>query len=156
MTTSTIILCPCKSGETLPKCCAPYHEGKAALTAEILMRSRYSAFVLGLSEYIWQTWHPDTRPDLELLGGVNLKWINLEILSKEAGLEQDQQGKVRFAASYVSSNKGKTLDENSVFVKEDNVWLYVDGDCTVVDISRNDSCPCGSELKFKRCCLKLA
>ncbi len=154
LTTDKTTQCPCNSGKTLAKCCAPYHEGKAAPTAEALMRSRYSAFVLGLSDYIWQTWHPDTRPELEVLGGINLKWIDLDILSSEAGLEKDNAGKVHFIASYVGSHKGKKLDENSDFVKEDGVWLYVDGDSKVSDISRNEICPCGSGVKFKRCCLK--
>ncbi len=155
MSSGQSIICPCNSGKTLDKCCEPYHKLEAAPTAEALMRSRYSAFVLGLSEYIWQTWHPDTRPELDILGGVNLKWIRLEILSHKNGLKNDDSGEVHFIASYVSGNKGKRLDENSRFVKEDGLWLYVDGESKVSDISRNETCPCGSGLKFKRCCLKL-
>lgn len=154
MTTTNKIPCPCKSGKMLSECCEPYHKVVTAPTAEILMRSRYSAFVLGLSEYIWETWHPDTRPELDLLGGTNLKWIDLKILSKEAGQKSDSTGKVRFIASYVIGGKGKKLDENSSFVKDDGIWLYVDGESSVSDISRNDPCPCGSGKKFKRCCGK--
>ncbi|MDX8388640.1 MAG: YchJ family protein [Ghiorsea sp.] len=153
MTSHDQTACPCNSGKMLSECCEPYHTVKTAPTAEALMRSRYSAFVLGLSEYIWQTWHPDTRPELDILGGMNLKWISLDIVSKEAGLASDNQGRIRFVASYVANNKGKKLDENSTFVKEDGLWLYVDGDSSVSDISRNDACPCGSGKKFKRCCL---
>ena len=154
MTTHDQIPCPCNSGKNLSECCEPYHKVETAPTAEALMRARYSAFVLGLSEYIWETWHPDTRPDLDVLGGIGLKWINLEILDTEAGLVPDNQGKVHFVASYVTGGKGKKLDENSDFVKEDGLWLYVDGESSVSDISRNESCPCGSGQKFKRCCLK--
>lgn len=154
LTTHDQILCPCKSGKKFSDCCEPYQRLEAAPTAEALMRSRYSAFVLGLSEYLWETWHADTRPDLDVLGGINLKWIDLNILDTEAGLEADTTGKVHFIASYVVGNKGKKLDENSNFVKEDGLWLYVDGDSSVTDVSRNEACPCGSGIKFKRCCLK--
>ena len=43
--------CPCLSGSAYQDCCGPYHSGSAdAPTAERLMRSRYSAFVLGDAE----------------------------------------------------------------------------------------------------------
>ncbi len=147
--------CPCGSGKALEDCCKPYHDGTVdAPTAEALMRSRYAAFVLDLPEYIWKTWHESTRPELELLGGLALKWIDLKILSAEAGNHDDEQGQVHFVASFVSGNKGKKLDEISKFIKEDGLWYYVDGESTTYDVSRNDSCPCGSGIKFKRCCLK--
>lgn len=39
--------CPCCSEKTYEECCKPYHNGeKNALTAEALMRSRFSAFGL--------------------------------------------------------------------------------------------------------------
>jgi len=147
--------CPCSSGKTLGECCAPFHQGTlTAPTPESLMRSRYSAFVLGLSDYIWQTWHPDTRPDLDILGGLSLKWINLEILDTQQGQKDDTQGKVHFIACFVQGNKGKKLDETSAFIKLDDVWVYIDGESATSDISRNEPCPCGSGTKFKRCCLR--
>jgi SEC-C motif-containing protein len=125
-----------------------------APTAEALMRARYAAFVLGLSDYIWQTWHPDTRPDLEILGGLGLKWINLEILDSQQEQKDGSHGKVRFIASFVQGNKGKKLDETSDFIKLDDAWVYIDGESSTSDISRNEPCPCGSGIKFKRCCLR--
>ncbi len=154
MTTKNNTLCPCKSGKNLDGCCKPYHDGTVeAPTAEALMRARYAAFVLDLPEYIWRTWHESTRPELDLLGGLGLKWIDLNIQSTQAGSVNDTQGKVHFLASFVSGNKGKVLDEVSDFIKEDGLWYYVDGESSTTDISRNDSCPCGSGIKFKRCCL---
>ncbi|MDQ7001765.1 MAG: YchJ family metal-binding protein [Ghiorsea sp.] len=119
-----------------------------------MMRSRYSAFVMGLSEYIWKTWHESTRPDLEILGGLGLKWIDLKIINNQAGTNNDNKGTVHFIASFVAGHKGKTLDEVSDFVKENGLWYYVDGESSTAHISRNDSCPCGSNIKFKRCCLR--
>ncbi|MCU1437526.1 MAG: motif domain protein, partial [Naasia sp.] len=54
--------CPCGSGQPYAECCEPLHLGAAAATAEALMRSRYSAFALGLPDYVRSTWHPSTRP----------------------------------------------------------------------------------------------
>ena len=146
-------LCPCKSGRIYGECCGMYHAGTIAPTCEALMRSRYSAFSLGLNDYILRTWHPNTRPDADELGGLDLHWIGLEIVSTALGSEKDIEGKVRFIASYVAKKSGKKLEELSDFVKEGGQWLYLSGACTVSDIARNESCPCGSGLKFKRCCL---
>ena len=46
------------------------------------MRSRYSAYVLGLLDYLLATWHPSTAPgDLEL---PPLKWLGLEVRHAQA------------------------------------------------------------------------
>jgi SEC-C motif-containing protein len=77
--------CPCRSGEDDPlpysACCQVWHrgldEGVHAPTPEALMRSRYSAYSIGLIHYLLATWHPSTAPgELELSP---VKWINLEI-----------------------------------------------------------------------------
>ena len=56
--------CPCDSGQTYVQCCGPWHQGLGlgvfAPTPEALMRSRYSAFALGLVDYLTATWHPST------------------------------------------------------------------------------------------------
>jgi len=58
--------CPCDSGKTYADCCGPWHaglvQGVHAPTPEALMRSRYSAYGLGLIDYLLATWHPSTRP----------------------------------------------------------------------------------------------
>jgi uncharacterized protein YchJ len=52
--------CPCGSGLDLADCCGLWHKGLAggvcAPTPEALMRSRYSAYVLGLVDYLVATW----------------------------------------------------------------------------------------------------
>jgi SEC-C motif-containing protein len=115
------------------------------------MRSRYTAYVLGNQEYLRATWHPDTCP--EQLGGTALKWIALEIVDTERGQADDSEGTVTFVASFCDSTKGRRLHETSRFVRgSEGAWFYVDGDCKVSDIGRNDTCPCGSGQKFKKCC----
>jgi len=142
--------CPCCSGFDLSLCCGRYLEGEPAPTSEALMRSRYSAYVLDQQAYLRKTWHPDTCP--EHLGGTALKWIALEIVSTELGQKDDQEGKVTFVASFSDNTKGRKLHETSRFVRLDGNWVYLDGQCKVTDIGRNDTCPCGSGNKFKKCC----
>ncbi|MET0725475.1 MAG: YchJ family metal-binding protein, partial [Leifsonia sp.] len=50
--------CPCLSGEAYGSCCGRFHAGAVAPTAVQLMRSRYSAFVVGDAAYLLDTWHP--------------------------------------------------------------------------------------------------
>ena len=64
-------------------CCGPYlNEGAATLAvdAETLMRSRYSAFVLGRRDYLLATWHASTRP-ANLALDFAAKWLGLEVLA---------------------------------------------------------------------------
>ncbi|BBD09151.1 SEC-C motif domain-containing protein [Desulfovibrio ferrophilus] len=44
--------CPCGSGKEYTACCEPIINGTPAPTAEALMRSRYSAYVVGNIDYI--------------------------------------------------------------------------------------------------------
>ena len=49
--------CPCGNGAVYQVCCGPLHNGeREAVTAEELMRSRYSAYAKGLSDYVFRTW----------------------------------------------------------------------------------------------------
>src|ERR1035437_9077691 len=78
--------CPCDSGQSYAACCGPWHSGLAvgahAPTPQALMRSRYSAYVLGLIDYLLATWHPSTAPgELEL---PPLKWLALEVRQAQA------------------------------------------------------------------------
>jgi len=113
------------------------------------MRSRYSAYVLGRHEYLYATWHASTRPQAGSLGGTALHWVGLQVVRAESG---NVSGEVEFIAGFMDRGKAKKLHETSCFVCEDGHWFYVDGDCKVSDIGRNDACPCGSGRKFKQCC----
>ncbi|MET0302974.1 MAG: YchJ family metal-binding protein, partial [Microbacteriaceae bacterium] len=92
--------CPCGSGRSYADCCGPAHAGSApAPTAEALMRSRFSAYALGLADYVLASWDASTRPaDLDLDDGV--VWRRLQIVDTVAGREDDPTGIVEFRASY--------------------------------------------------------
>ncbi len=143
------------------QCCAAVLSGeKIALTAEMLMRSRYSAYVAGDSAYLLKTWHPATRP-LALDPATIPEWCGLKIIRTEKGQAGDATGMVEFRATARSQQKILTLHEVSHFVKEAGHWLYVSGEIQedslrpgtpAGKVGRNDPCPCGSGKKFKKCC----
>jgi SEC-C motif-containing protein len=114
--------CPCDSGQTYCECCGPFHAGAAAPTPETLMRSRYSAYVLGLIDYLMLTWHPSTAPgDLELQ---RVKWLGLELRHAEMA---GDAGVVEFVARCRVNGRAERMHETSRFVRQDGRWLYIDG-----------------------------
>ncbi len=63
------------------------------------MRSRYTAYALGLDAYLLATWHPSTRPaTLQLDDGT--VWRKLQIVDTVAGGPDDTTGVVEFRASF--------------------------------------------------------
>lgn len=109
-------------------CCGPLHSGEPAPTAERLMRSRYSAFALGLTDYLLQSWHPSTRPSangFEL--DESVVWKRLLIEQIEGGGPFDSGGYVTFAA--IARTPGGRFEqrERSRFLREGGRWRYVDG-----------------------------
>jgi SEC-C motif domain protein len=121
--------CPCGSGRPVAECCGPYLAGSALPPdAEALMRSRYSAYVLGDAAYLLKTWHPDTRPaKLDLDGGPPTKWLGLAVKRHEDG--GDGRAVVEFVARYKIGGRAHRLHESSRFVHENGRWLYLDGNC---------------------------
>ena len=118
--------CPCGTGRSLLACCGRYHAGGAAPDAEHLMRSRYSAYVLGLNDYLRATWHSSTRPaEQQLAGGPALKWLGLEV---RCFIETGEAASVSFVARYKQGGRAGRLVETSRFVREAGRWYYVDGD----------------------------
>lgn len=117
--------CPC-GAKDYATCCAPYHQGAAAPDAQALMRSRYSAYVLKLEDYLLATWHASTRPEaLELLAD-DSKWLGLEIKRHE--VQAPERATVEFVARYKIAGRAYRLHEISRFVREDGRWYYLDGD----------------------------
>ena len=120
--------CPCGSGKSYGDCCASAHGGMASPTAEALMRSRYSAFVLRLEVYLATTWHASTRPkDIQLLmQDPSPKWLGLEV---RACTTSEDSATIEFVARYRSGGGSATrLHETSRFVREGGRWYYVDGE----------------------------
>ena len=90
------------------------------------MRSRYSAYVLGLADYLRDTWHPDTQPAELLLPDPAVRWLGLEVRG-HALLDADH-AVVEFLARSKLGGRAARQHETSRFVRENGRWLYVDGD----------------------------
>jgi SEC-C motif domain protein len=128
-------VCPCgrlgPRGKplALAQCCGFYlHGRKTAPDAPTLMRSRYTAFVLGDEGYLLASWHASTRPDkVEFEPGT--KWMGLVVRGHR---EVDATHvEVEFVARYrpsFGSGAAVRLHERSRFVLEEERWYYLDGD----------------------------
>ena len=119
--------CPCGSGLAYMACCGRFHSGAPAPDAESLMRSRYSAYVLGLEDYLRATWHPETRPgSLGLDSTPHPQWLGLAV---KANTPLDaSHATVEFVARYKLNGRAYKLHETSRFERVDGRWLYVDGE----------------------------
>ncbi|MFF6782270.1 YchJ family metal-binding protein [Streptomyces sp. NPDC012510] len=116
--------CPCGLPEVYESCCGRYHSGSAAApTAEALMRSRYSAFVVRDEGYLLRTWHPRTRP-AEVSFDTTMRWTGLQVLDTHDGSPFHTTGTVTFRASF----RGGAMHERSRFERVDGAWVYVDGE----------------------------
>ena len=118
--------CPCDSGQPYADCCGPWHAGLAvgvhAPTPEALMRSRYSAYVVGLIDYLLATWHASTSPGE--LGLSPVKWLGLDVRHAQS---TGDAGVVEFVARCRTSAGAQRLHETSRFVRTEGRWYYIDG-----------------------------
>ena len=120
--------CPCDPQRRYAACCEPLHNGALAADAETLMRSRYSAYVLGLHEYLRNSWHSNTRPSLAELttDAHSIRWLGLRVV--RSGLLAPDHAEVEFVARWRRGGEPAVrLHEISRFERIDGRWLYVDG-----------------------------
>ena len=129
--TPSLTHCACGNPRSYADCCGRFHQGIAADNAVKLMRSRYSAYVLRLDQYLLDTWHASTRPKmLDLLETDVLQWLGLEIRSQQLGVER---ARIEFIVRYRVGGPGWPIErqhEIARFVKDedDGRWYYVDGE----------------------------
>ena len=175
--------CPCQinpsssaiSSPLLYKdCCQPYHdglfeknidnsEGVKADTAERLMRTRYSAFVLIKPEYIVATTLPAQQNLLDIKAieswAKETDWAGLEIVAHTLKLGK-RHAQVEFKAYFNTldgtEQKQQAHHELSTFVKiknkaDDASWYFLDPTVSL-SVTQKQPCICGSGEKFKHCC----
>ena len=119
--------CHCGSGKSYEDCCGPLIDGREqASTAEALMRSRYSAYVVGAIDYLGETLHPEHRTDWDREAtqrwASQSSWKSLEIRHTEAGGESDDEGYVDFVASFEEQGQLKVHQERSRFQRHAGRW----------------------------------
>ncbi len=158
--------CPCGLELSYSNCCEPLLKGeREPVSAEALMRSRYSAYVAGNIDYIKDTTHPDKRGDFDMKSTTDWAeksvWYGLEIVEIQDGKEDDTEGQVEFIAHYMRKEVRHKHHERAEFKKDEGRWFFVDGEPVVPKTvvrqnpktGRNEPCPCGSGKKYKKCCL---
>ncbi|WP_238008609.1 YchJ family metal-binding protein [Dactylosporangium sp. AC04546] len=117
--------CPCGLGESYDDCCGQYHRGAEPPSAELLMRARYAAYVVGDRAFLLRTWHEKTRPRALTLEPKQT-WQGLAILDRQGGGIFDTEGVVEFRARYTAEGRPGTMHDRSRFVKVGGAWRYVD------------------------------
>jgi len=127
-------LCPCGSEKDINECCGAIISGrKEALTAEELMRSRYTAFTRADINYLVKTQSPAAglRKEKERKKlkrwAQSVEWLYLSVSKVIDGGEDDDSGKVIFRAFYIQNEEYDNIYEESMFEKIDGRWVYIDG-----------------------------
>lgn len=130
--------CACFSGDRYKACCAPLHRGeREASSPQALMRSRFSAFALGLGPYLVTTLAPE-HPDLELpredltreLSRIRerQRFLGLAILHAS---EHGERGEVLFFARIFEKGRDQSFVELSDFTRHPIegglAWRYASG-----------------------------
>ncbi|MEB0039772.1 MULTISPECIES: YchJ family protein [unclassified Pseudomonas] len=151
----TNAICPCGSGNLLDACCGHYHGGLPAPCAEALMRSRYSAYVLGLIDYLVSTTLPAQQASLDRQSisdwSARSTWLGLGVEHVEVFGGKPEHAFVTFVARWHDGAGEHSHRERSAFVQNQGRWYFIDPTAPL-KAGRNDACPCGSEQKFKKCC----
>ncbi|QXP73671.1 Sec-C motif domain protein [Tenacibaculum sp. AHE15PA] len=126
--------CPCNPSNKYSDCCEKAHQNiQTVLTAEVLMRSRYSAFVLANINYLKKSHHSSIRPSDKENKEISqwtksVEWIKLEVLNTTKGAQTDLTGTVEFKAFFIENGNIDIIHENSSFCKENNHWVYLKAD----------------------------
>jgi len=116
--------CPCNPIKKYSNCCQKAHQNINSVTSsEVLMRSRYSAFVLANIEYLQKSHHSSTRPSKQEKRKIekwtkSVNWLKLEILNSSLDT-------VEFKAFFMENGLVSVIHENSKFCKENGYWVYL-------------------------------
>ena len=147
--------CPCASQQRYEQCCKPFHDNQPAPIPERLMRSRYSAYVLGLIDYLVATTLPAQQAHLDRQAMARWsresRWLGLTV--EQADPPEGDRGQVVFVARWLDPDASEhSHRECSDFVRKNGRWFFVDPNHSL-RAGRNEPCPCGSGRKFKQCCM---
>ena len=145
-------MCICGKDKEYSACCGGIIEAKrVAVNPEELMRSRYTAYVKADARYLVLSAVKENQyeEDIELIEDFSsqVEWLKLDVL-------QVDKDTVEFKAYYRDKEQIQVLHEKSNFVLENSFWKYKDGTLYNSKVERNESCPCESGKKFKKCCAK--
>lgn len=146
--------CPCNPQHSYQDCCSQYHNGAQASLPQTLMRARYSAYALHNLEFIKNTSLPSQQEQLDMHAiaqwSQNSQWLGLDVLRHEIQADQ-RHATVEFIAHWQDQEGRHQHLETSLFIKPAQRWYFYDPNVPL-RAERNAPCPCGSSLKFKKCC----
>jgi SEC-C motif-containing protein len=101
-----------------------------AITAEQLMRSRFSAFVFDNMSFLRLSHAKATIGSFNFKSvskwTKSVKWLKLEILETQKGQNLDDYGYVEFKAFFLENGKIDYIHGKSEFIKQNNHWVYLD------------------------------
>ena len=178
--------CFCGSNKAFASCCKPFivrevnqtgdkqaNQQTFPETPEQLMRSRFSAYVVGNGQYIFDTYAKSSQAS-QSVEEINdwsksCTWLALQIHSinnNNVVTANSSEQYVEFSAYYITDNFLCELRENSRFVLESSAlegtvseyntknenqsqqWRYIDGDIIkhseLSKIKRKELCPCNN------------
>lgn len=127
--------CRCHSRRKARRCCEPFHRGTPAPTPAALMRSRFSAYALGLVDYVIATTDPDGpqwmadeaawRSQIAAFGrGTRFRGLVIE----DAPPPTADEGFVTFRAVLERDGVDVSFTERSRFTHRNGRWHYHSGE----------------------------
>lgn len=129
--------CPCCLNREFNDCCWPYLSGqKFAVTAEDLMRTRYTAFTQQNMDYLLLTTDPQVQSDFDLSSNkewaMSVQFEKLEIIRHE---DQGNKATVEFRATFrnKSTNELQVHHELSKFRKQKDKWYFREGKIIITE-----------------------
>ncbi|MCH9755989.1 MAG: SEC-C domain-containing protein [Gammaproteobacteria bacterium] len=151
-----MLFCTCGSKRAYQACCEPYLTYQNIPSSpEALMRSRYTAYTQGDTEYIQKTMQGKAANGFNVADSrawaQRVVWIDLDVLKAS---DDGRTGAVEFIARFVEDGRMHFIHEMSAFLCEAGRWFYVDGvqvPHAPEKVARNTACPCESGKKFKQC-----
>lgn len=122
--------CPCNSDKAYSACCGLYIGTKEhAPNPEAMMRSRYTAYVIGDIDHLMKTIPLLQRKAFDqraaLAWSKAAEWLGLDVKgSKE--FEQGKKARVEFIAKYKIEGEEQIHHEIALFEKTQNRWFFID------------------------------
>jgi len=146
--------CPCGTLKPYTSCCGRYISGEQVPPdAEALMRSRYTAYTQQNNDWLLATWDQSQRtPQLSAAlqaDSSQTQWLGLNVISHNHQKDSNEAF-VTFFARYRDNEHTSAIYERSRFLLREQDWYYIDG--VHLQAGRNETCPCGSGKKYKKCC----
>ena len=150
------MLCYCGSGQLLLQCCEIIQQqGGSLLSAEQLMRARYSAYVIGNLDFLRVSTLPMQQDRLDIQAmqrwSAETTWLGLQVLSHQLAAHSERHAWVSFEIRACEQQQEYVCHERSAFVKDATSWRFIDP-TVPIKAERNQLCVCGSGIKFKKCC----